>query len=404
MKKTQCKIWQTAKSSSLHPLIEKFTVGDDYVFDQKLIPYDIQASLAHAEMLSSLKIITSNEFKIIKKGFSDLMKKWENGTFIIDQSQEDGHTAIEQFLTDNYGEVGKKIHTGRSRNDQALVMIRLYMKDQLLLIKKLIKKTTESFHKKIEKTKNIPMPGYTHMQKAMPTTVGLWLNSYLSALHDCISLIEFTTKIVDQNPLGSASGFGISNLSLDRKLTTQLLKFEKTQENPLYCGFSRGFFENMVLQALSNLMIVFGRFANDMMLFTTQEFNFFSLPENFTTGSSIMPQKRNYDVFEIMRGNTKVFCGYQNQIQNIIISLGSGYHRDLQFTKKPFILGIDLCVSTLELIPIIIDNLKIHNDSLKNAMTSDLFATEEVYKLVKKGVSFRDAYKEIKKNYSHIIK
>ncbi|MBI5754747.1 argininosuccinate lyase, partial [Candidatus Peregrinibacteria bacterium] len=319
------------------------------------------------------------------------------------QNQEDGHTAIEQFLTDTYGEVGKKIHTGRSRNDQSLVMIRLYMKDQLVFIEKFVHKIAQSLHKKIAKTKNIPMPGYTHMQKAMPTTVGIWLDSYLSAIDDFLFLLQTTKKLIDQNPLGSASGFGIQNFPFDRDLTTRILKFAKTQKNPLYCGFSRGYFENIVLATLSNVMIIFGRFASDMLMFTTQEFHFFSLPDHFTTGSSLMPQKRNYDVFEIMRGNAKVFCSYHYQIQNIISSLGSGYHRDLQLTKKPFVLAIDLCVSTCEIVVEIIDHLQIHKESLHKSMTKDLYVTDEVYTLVKNGKNFRDAYLEVKEKWNKAL-
>lgn len=392
------KIWQTA-NDSLHPLVESFTVGDDYLFDQQLLPYDLQASMAHAAMLYKINILNKEEFAQAKKGLAEILQMWKKGNFIIKQKQEDGHTAIEQFLTKKHGEIGKKIHTGRSRNDQSLVMIRLFMKNNLKQIEKLSKKLAVSLKKKINETKNIPMPGYTHMQKAMPTTVAVWLDSYLSALNDFLILLKAVKKLVNQNPLGSAAGFGVSNIPVDRELITQNLGFKKTQENPIYCGFSRGYFENIVLQALSSIMIIFGRFANDMIIFTTQEFNFFSLPNNFTTGSSIMPQKRNYDIFEIMRGNMKIFHSYQNQIQEIIFALGSGYNRDLQLTKKPFILGVNLCNSTVEIGIEIINNLKINKPTLKKAMTKDLFATHQAYEFVKKGLSFRDAYKKIKKDF-----
>lgn len=392
------KIWQTA-DDNLHPLVESFTVGDDYLFDQQLLPYDIQASMAHVAMLRKINILNKGEITQVKKGLAEILEKWKKGNFVIKPWQEDGHTAIEQFLTKKYGKIGKKIHTGRSRNDQSLVMIRLFMKDNLKQIEKLSQKLAISLKKKINKTKNIPMPGYTHMQKAMPTTVAVWLDSYLSALNDFLILLKAVKKLVNQNPLGSAAGFGVSNIPIDRELTTQNLGFKKTQENPIYCGFSRGYFENIILQALSGIMIIFGKFANDMIIFTTQEFNFFSLPDNFTTGSSIMPQKRNYDIFEIMRGNMRVFHSYQNQIQEIISALGSGYNRDLQLTKKPFVLGIGLCNSTIELGIEIINNIQINKLTLNKAMTKDLFAAHQVYEFVKKGLSFRDAYKKIKKNF-----
>ena len=393
------KIWQTG-DSGLHPLVEKFTVGDDHIFDQQLLPYDLKASLAHAKMLFEIKVINEEEFEKAEKGLNEILEKWESGDFVVKQEQEDGHTAIEQFLTENYGEVGKKIHTGRSRNDQSLVMIRLFMKEKLTEIEKLGEEIVDSLNKKIEETKDIPMPGYTHMQKAMPTTVGVWLDSYAFAIKDILVLLRSTQEIINQNPLGSASGFGIKNFQINRESTTRTLGFAKTQENPMYCGFSRGYFENIVLQNLSGIMIALGRFSNDMITFTTQEFGFFSLPDNFTTGSSIMPQKRNYDVFEIMRGNTKVFHSHQNQIQEIISALGSGYNRDLQLTKKPFVLGMNLCAETMKLFVEIINNLNFDEEKLEKSMTPDLFVTNEVYELVKNGDSFREAYLEVKKKWN----
>lgn len=395
------KIWQIS-SQKTDPLIEKFTVGDDHTLDQKLLPYDIKASLVHAEMLYRIKILNKVEFEKIKKGLKEILKKWEEGSFEIKLEQEDGHTAIEQFLSDNYGEVGKKIHTGRSRNDQSLVMIRLFMKEKLKKIETDLNLLIKTFNKKINKTKKIPMPGYTHMQRAMPTNVGVWLGSFLDGLKDFKKTLKATLDIIDQNPLGSASGFGINNFKNDREFTTKKLGFKKTQKNPMYCGLSRGYFENIVLQNLSQAMILSGRFANDLLLFTTSEFDFLFLPNSFTTGSSIMPQKRNYDLIEIMRGNVKVFLSYQGQIQNIISTLGSGYQRDLQLTKKPLIEGVELCEKTLKILNQIVNHLEFKEDKLKQAMLLDLYLTEEVYDLVNNGMSFRDAYVNVKKKNSSI--
>jgi len=397
------KLWQT-DDSHLHPLVEAFTVGDDYIFDLQLLPYDIKASIAHAEMLFEIGIINKKELSQAKNGLKEILGKWQKNEFFIDINQEDGHTAIEQYLTENYGDIGKKIHTGRSRNDQSLVMIRLFMKEKLLEIQKELNKFIKVLKIKSKENQQIPMPGYTHLQKAMPTTVNVWMDSFVSAFEDFTLTLESTIKIVNQNPLGSASGFGIENLSLDREFTTKQLGFEKTQKNPMYCGLSRGYFENIVLQALSQPMIIASRFANDMLLFTTQEFNFFSLPNKFTTGSSIMPQKRNYDVFEIMRGNMKVFNAYQNEIQNIVSSIGSGYQRDLQLTKKPFVQGVDLCSNTIVLLSEIINALQINKNNLQKAMTDDLYVTNEVYELVKNGKNFREAYIEIKKKWNKLDK
>lgn len=395
---TQNKLWQT-NNSQLNPLVEEFTVGDDYIFDQELLPYDIKGSIAHAEMLLKIGIINNEEFTQAKKGLQEILNKWNEGKFIIKKNQEDGHTAIEQYLTENFGEVGKKIHTGRSRNDQSLVMIRLFMKEKLLEIQAELLELIKTLEKESRKNNQIKMPGYTHLQKAMPTTVGVWLDSFTSAFKDFLVILEATIKIIDQNPLGSASGFGIENFSLDRELTTKELQFSKTQENPMYCGFSRGYFENIVLQTLSQPMIIASKFANDMLLFTTQEFNFFSLPNEFTTGSSIMPQKRNYDVFEIMRGNAKVFSSHQNEVQSIVSSIGSGYQKDLQLTKKPFVQGVNLCLNTVTLLTTIVQSLQINYTNIEKAMTNDLYVTNEVYELVKKGKSFREAYSEIKNKY-----
>ncbi len=393
---TKNKLWQTG-NNQLNPLVEAFTVGDDYIFDQRLLPYDIQGCLAHAEMLLKIGVINNEELSQAKKGLQEILDKWNKGKFIIERNQEDGHTAIEQYLTENFGEIGKKIHTGRSRNDQSLVMIRLFMKEKLLEIQTELLKLIRVLNKESQKNNQIKMPGYTHLQKAMPTTVGVWLDSFSSAFEDFLVILEATIKIIDQNPLGSASGFGIENLFLDREFTTKVLQFYKTQENPMYCGLSRGYFENIVLQTLSQPMIIAGKFANDMLLFTTQEFDFFSLPNEFTTGSSIMPQKRNYDLFEIMRGNIKIFNSYQNEIQNIISSIGSGYQRDLQLTKKPFVQGVYLCLNTVILLTNTVQSLQINYNNIEKAMTNDLYVTNEVYELVKKGKSFREAYSEIKK-------
>lgn len=399
MKKINKKLWQT-DSDGLHPLVEDFTIGDDYIFDQQLLPYDIQGSIAHAMMLEKMKVISKEEFLQAQKGLQEIEILWKKGSFVIAKNQEDGHTAIEQYLTEKYGDIGKKIHTGRSRNDQSLVMIRLFMREQLLVIKKETNTLISALKKQSKKYEKIPMPGYTHLQKAMPTTVGIWLDSYLVALQDFLILLEATTKFINQNPLGSASGFGIQNFPLQRKITTQQLGFAKTQENPMYCGLSRGYFENIVLQTLSQPMILAGKFANDMLLFTTQEFDFVSLPKNFTTGSSIMPQKKNYDVFEIMRGNIKVYSAYQQEVQNIVSSIGGGYQRDLQLTKKPFILGVNLCCKTIQLLSAIIAVLQVHKANLVKAMTEDIFVTNEVYELVKQGKSFREAYMQIKEKWN----
>lgn len=390
------KLWQT--KSGLHPLVEAYTTSDISA-DQMLLPYDVQASSAHATMLCKIGVITQQEENDLQKALDQILALYHRGEFILTSSQEDCHTAIEQYITQNFGQVGKKIHTGRSRNDQVLVMMRLYMKDQVLEIQRKINTLVEVFDQVSKKFHDVPMPGYTHMQRAMPTSVGIFFDSYAQALKDLTLLIPGLLEYINQNPLGSAAGFGINHLQLDRQETTDLLNLSKVQSNPLYCAMSRGYFENTILSTLGQSMILSSRFAVDMMLFTTQEFSFFYLEDEYVTGSSIMPQKKNYDLFEVMRGNSKLFFGYESQIREIIMGLGSGYHRDLGLTKTPFVQAIDLIQSTLDLLIEVVPKLQIKEKVLKEAMTKELFVTDEVYKKVAKGEAFRDAYLEVKENF-----
>jgi argininosuccinate lyase len=390
------KLWQTG--SGLNTIVEAYTVGDDYLQDQKLINYDIAASIVHAQMLNKVGVLRDDELEQLQQSFAKLQDLVKSGKFIVRAEQEDCHTAIEMFLTDELGELGKKIHTGRSRNDQSLVMIRLYMKDQLKNITEYLENLIANLNEASKKYQHVDMPGYTHMQKAMPTTVGIWLGSYADAWSDCLITIQSAKKQIDQNPLGSASGFGINNFTNDRDFTTQKLGFSKTQQNPIYCASSRGYFEYIFLNTICQPMLVAARFANDMMLFTTSEFNFFKLHVQYTTGSSIMPQKQNYDLFEIMRGNSKLVLGYSHQVGDIVAGLGAGYHRDLALTKKNLIQGADLCRSTLELLVAVVPELIVNEDVLKQAMTEDLFVTNKVYDLVNSGMSFREAYQTVKNN------
>jgi argininosuccinate lyase len=389
------KIWQVG--DGLHPLVEAYTVGEDYLIDQQLIPYDIQASRAHAKMLQKAGVFNTKELQTLLATFDKLQADWEKGNFNITQDQEDGHTAIEQYLTGECGELGKRIHTARSRNDQAMVMMRLYEKDQLHIISNLLDSVSKVFQSEAAKFESQQIPGYTHMQRAMPTFVGTWLGSFADGFKDSKLAVEAASKLVDQNPLGSAAGFGIANFPIDKSLTTKEMQFAKTQENPMYCGLSRGLFESTILNSLIMPMTLASRFATDMLLFTTEEYNFVALPKVYTTGSSIMPNKQNYDLFEVMRANVRVLAAYQQQVQQIIGNLPSGYARDLQLTKPPVIRGLDLVKSTLELLLEVVPKLQLHEQALDAAMSDELFATEKVYQLVKDGLPFRDAYAQIKK-------
>lgn len=393
------KLWQ-GSGGGLHPLVEAYTVGEDYRFDgEYLLPYDLKASEAHATMLQKIGVLNAKELETLKKALKEIGDLWKKGEFKVTRSQEDGHTAIEQYITEKYGEVGKKIHTGRSRNDQSMTMIRLYSLERLREVREMVLALAAAAEARVPELKSVPMPGYTHMQRAMPTNVGTWLGSFASGWTDSAHVLDGAIRVLDQNPLGSAAGFGINGLQLDRDETSKLMGLARTQSNPMYCGLSRGMFENVALQAMSFPMVLSSRFATDMMMFTQQETQFLALPDNFVTGSSIMPQKKNYDLFEIMRANGKVFGSLQMQIQETIIGLGSGYHRDLQCTKKAFIEACDLCTSTLRLLQEAIPALMVKEEKLTGAMTEDLFVTDEVYKLVAAGKPFREAYGEAKEAF-----
>lgn len=387
------KLWD--KSAKLNPAVEAYTVGNDYLLDMKLLPYDLKASLAHAKMLAAKDLLSEAEYKNIEKALAEIKNLYEAGDFAIKPEQEDGHTAIEQYITKEYGEAGKKIHTGRSRNDQVLTALRLYMKDILGELEAKLEFLNKIYTQKAQDAKDIPMPGYTHMQKAMPSSVSAWFSGYAEALNDLTVLVKATGEVIDQSPLGSAAGFGVKGLDIDREITTKELGLSQIQ-SPIYAGLSRGYFELMILQNCELIMTLCGRFASDMLLFTTQEFDYFSLPVEYTTGSSIMPNKRNYDLFEVMRGNAKISAAYSMQVQNIVAGIGSGFQRDLQLTKEPFLKGTELALTTLELLAKVVTEIKINDKKLRAAMSEDLYATEKAYELVKQGIPFREAYMKVK--------
>ena len=393
------KLWDRKTGTKTNQTVENYTVGVDYLLDLELLPYDIKGTMAHAKMLHKIKILDKKELSILITGLNKILSLWKNGKFKIDKSQEDGHTAIEAYLTENCGEVGKKVHTGRSRNDQSLTMTRLFSKEKLGKIKKETENLAKSLEQQIKKQGKIKMPGYTHMQRAMPSSVGMWLGSYCDSLKDDLICLDAVMKIIDQNPLGSAAGYGENTLGLNREFTAKELGFGKVQANPMYCAFSRGKFENLILQAVSNVMFDIGKMSSDLLLFTTKEFNFFTLPDSFKTGSSIMPQKKNYDVLELIRGNIAVFNGYQNQIENIVKNLPAGYNRDFQLTKEPYMKGIKLALDTLEVMILVIKNLETKKTNLENACSSELYATDEALKLVRTGKNFREAYQEVKEKF-----
>lgn len=390
------KIWQS-KSTKLHPLVEWYTVGNDYILDQRLLPFDVEASLAHAQALAKLKIISPAELKKLTAGLKEILRLNKQGKFKIKLEDEDCHTAIENYLISKLGPLGKKIHTGRSRNDQVLVATRLYTRKKLKQVSYELVRLEKVFLKMAKKYEFVPMPGYTHTRRAMPSSVGHWAASYLEELIDDHKLLESAYDLNDQNPLGVAAGFGV-NFKLDRKMTTKKLGFKRTQINSIYAVNSRGKTESYILAVCTQIMMTLGRLANEMIWFTTPEFNFFNLPWRFTTGSSIMPQKRNPDVFEIMRSNVNVIVALQTQVKDISKNLISGYNRDTQLTKEPLIKGLGITRRSLEVAVLVMSGIKPKKKILLKSLTPEMFANNEANKLVMKGVPFRDAYQQIKEN------
>ena len=390
------KLWQTA-STKLHPLAEKYTVGNDYELDNRLLPYDIEASKAHAEALVKLKILTKTEKEKLVAGLNEILKLHEEGKFVITQADEDCHTAIENYLVQKLGQLGKKIHTCRSRNDQVLVATRLYTRKKLKQISEELIKLEKIFLKTAKKYEFLPLPGYTHTRRAMPSSIGHWSAAYLEEMINDHMLLETAYKLNDQNPMGAAAGFGI-NMPLDRHPTTKLMKFKRLQINSLYCVNSRGSTESFILSVCTKIMMTLGRLANELIWFTTPEFNFFDLPVEFTTGSSIMPQKRNPDVFEIVRSNVNVIVALQTQVKDISKNLISGYNRDTQLTKEPLIKGLGITRRSLEIMGVVMTKIKPKKEVLMKSLTPELFAVHEANRLVKNGMPFRDAYQYIKEN------
>jgi len=379
------KLWGT----DLNKQIEEFTVGNDFVLDKKLLKYDCMASIAHSKMLKKIGILKDKEQKKIEDELNKILSQGID--FDIKQEDEDCHTAIENHLTKKLGKLGKKIHTARSRNDQIKAALHLYMKYELNKIGNL----TFELINNLKSVENIKIPGYTHSQKAMPSSFKLWADAFIFSLDDDLKLLETTEKIINQNPLGTGAGYGIP-IKVDREITKKELNFEKNQET-CYVQNSRGKFEALTLNLMTQIMMDLNKISSDLILFNMQEFSFVKLPDDFTTGSSIMPQKKNPDVLELIRAKYSIVLGYEMQVKSLLSNLISGYHRDFQLTKEPLMKGIEATKSCLEMMNLIIPSMKINKVNCKKAMTDELYATEKAYELVKKGKSFRDAYKEVKK-------
>ena len=386
------KLWE--KGVGFDKKIESFTVGNDNDLDQILLPYDCEASIAHVKMLNKMKYLNDNESQKLIKELNFILEESKSGNFKIKKSHEDCHTAIEDHLVNTCGDSGKKIHTARSRNDQVLTALRLYYRESIDDVKKLLIDLIKSLELFSDKNGKIQFPGYTHMQKAMPSSVQLWSNAYIESMNDDLKLLQTAYALINQSPLGSGAGFGVP-INIDRKFLAKELKFDSVQDNPIYCQLSRGKFELYIINIFTQIMFSINRIASDIVLFCTDEFKFFSLPDEFCSGSSIMPNKRNPDVLELLRGSYSILIGYQSQIQSLSQNLISGYNRDIQLSKEPTMRSFDLIKNCLDINTLVISGLIVNEENCKKAMTDELFATEHAYNMVKEGIPFRQAYRKI---------
>ncbi|MEN8704323.1 MAG: argininosuccinate lyase [Polaribacter sp.] len=386
------KLWD--KGFSIDKQIENFTVGNDREIDIHIAKYDVQASLAHATMLESIGIISADELKDLKKGLKELADDIENGTFVIEPSFEDVHSKIEWELTNKLGEVGKKIHTARSRNDQVLVALQLYYKENLAIVNDKVKSLFDTLLNLADTHKQALLPGYTHLQVAMPSSFGLWFSAYAELLIDDVYVLNAVSKVVDQNPLGSAAGYG-SSFPIDRELTTKELEFSTLKYNVVAAQLSRGKSERSIASALGGLCNTMARFAMDVCLYMSQNFGFISFPDELTTGSSIMPHKKNPDVFELIRGKCNKIQALHSEMLLITNNLPTGYHRDFQLLKENIIAAFEDVKDILDIFNYSIQQIIVKDIDLKDEKYQYLFTVDSINNLVVEGMSFREAYQKI---------
>ena len=386
------KLWD--KGISIDKTIEAFTVGDDRAIDLHIATYDLRASSAHAKMLAQVEILDKNELKQVEHAIAELQKEIEKGVFKIEDDFEDVHSKIEFELTQRIGEAGKKIHTARSRNDQVLVALQLYYKDNLNIVQKQIKVLFDTLLSLADQHKSELLPGYTHLQVAMPSSFGLWFSAYAETLIDDVLLLQSAQKIVDQNPLGSAAGYG-SSFPIDRKMTTALLDFSELKYNVVSAQMARGKNEQIIASSLGNLAFTLSKFAMDICLYMSQNFGFISFPDQLTTGSSIMPHKKNPDVFELIRAKCNHLQSLPSQIQLMTNNLPSGYHRDFQLLKSPMISAFETIKTVLSIFDYGLQHIEVKSVDLNDEKYKYLFTVDSINALVQSGATFRSAYKTI---------
>ncbi|NNK82285.1 MAG: argininosuccinate lyase [Flavobacteriaceae bacterium] len=386
------KLWD--KGFSIDKKIENFTVGNDREIDIHIAKYDIQASLAHAIMLESIGILNSDELDKLKSGLNKLLEKIDRGEFVIENQFEDVHSKIEFELTKQLGEVGKKIHTARSRNDQVLVALQLYYKENLQEVKTKVKSLFDVLLDIADTHKDKLLPGYTHLQVAMPSSFGLWFSAYAELLIDDVYMLNAVSKIANQNPLGSAAGYG-SSFPIDRDVTTKELNFSTLKYNVVAAQLSRGKSERAIASVLGGLCNTLGRFAMDICLYMSQNFDFITFPDELTTGSSIMPHKKNPDVFELIRGKCNKIQALHTEMLLITNNLPSGYHRDFQLLKENMINAFEDVKDILDIFNFSIQQIIVKDIDLNDEKYKYLFTVDSINNLVVDGLSFREAYQKV---------
>lgn len=386
------KLWE--KGFEINKIIEQFTVGNDREIDLQIAKYDVQASLAHAKMLANVGLISEQELTLLEAGLAGLQEQIDKGAFVIEDSFEDVHSKIEFELIQKYGDVGKKIHTARSRNDQVLVALHLYYKEHLQLVVAKTKELFDTLLSLAETHKEKLLPGYTHLQVAMPSSFGLWFAAYAELLIDDVYLLQAALKTVNQNPLGSAAGYG-SSFAVDREFTTQELNFETLKYNVVAAQLARGKNERTIAVSLGSLANTLARFSMDVCLYMSQNFNFISLPDALTTGSSIMPHKKNPDVFELIRGKCNKIQALHTEMVLITNNLPSGYHRDFQLLKENMLNAINDVLTVLDVTMYSIQQIIVKDINMDDEKYQYLFTVDNINALVEGGLSFREAYQKI---------
>lgn len=390
------RLWD--KGAPLDERVLRFTAGEDHALDNRLVQYDVRASIAHAEMLEECGLLSTEELAAIRGGLTDIAEAHARGEWSVTLDLEDGQTALETLLTQRIGAAGARLHAGRSRNDQVLTALRLYLRDAIETIAEAARGVAEALDRMATDQGSIALPGYTHMQQAMPSSVALWAHGFGAEIRDDIIALRHAHRRIGKNPLGSAAGYGTPNLPISREGTRKRLDLPENHEPVTAVQLSRGKGEAEVLFQVTLLMQDLGRLAADLLLFYTREFSFVQLPDAFTTGSSIMPQKRNPDVFELVRGRTATAQASLFEVLGITAKLPSGYQRDLQLIKAPLFRSIDICVESLDIMAAAIPHVRFRPDRIR--LDADIHAAAEANALVaQEGIPFREAYKRIGAKY-----